>query len=597
MSLRRRIAALVLVLAAGGLFATWYFGWLGGPDRPDDRLAGPDERYSNVMPEDYVGPQTCRKCHADQYDLWAKHPHRFMNQLVSKEAIKGDFDNHVWTVRPGRTVTFSVENGDYLMTVRRERKDGPPQRTQWKVTRTVGSRFLQFYVGVKTEGEEPRGDRVYHEEHKLPFAYWFRMKRWLPNDYFDVGDSDWHEKNLDGLPVVDGVDEPSGFLRYSTTCVHCHNTYPHVYRIFRPNLAGFFDAKIEGDYKRLSSALAPRISVAADADDFAAMAHRIDYHKELVTVGISCESCHLGGREHAENQGKKKISFFPTSPHVHVTPTNPKKRMTGTRDDPATSQGTCSQCHSAFAVGAYPNGVRVRNSSEARDLLDGACTTKIRCVDCHEPHTPGVPSGGPTPRSHLEACMGCHEQYASPEKAKAHSRHSEKANVDCLDCHMPRISQGVDEISRTHRISMPVEASMVSAGAPNACNLCHLDKTVNWTLSELKRGWNQEIKPLDKTPPENLEKPAGELWRGSKMAVTRMVAREAYVRSPLWKENLPEVLSGLDDHNPIARGFASFSVERLLGRRLAPDEYDVRGGPKQRQEQIERLRAILEKKR
>ena len=35
---------------------------------------------------------------------------------------------------------------------------------------------------------EPAGDRVYTEEHKLPFGYWFRMKRWLPADYFDVGE-------------------------------------------------------------------------------------------------------------------------------------------------------------------------------------------------------------------------------------------------------------------------------------------------------------------------------------------------------------------------------------------------------------------------
>src|SRR5262249_43561869 len=132
---------------------------------------------------------------------------------------------------------------------------------------------------------------------------------------------------------------------------------------------------------------------------------------------------------------------------------------------------------------------------------------------------------------------------------------------------------------------------------PNACNLCHLDKSVNWTLAELKRGWGREVKPLGSTPAECLEKPAGKLWLGSDWGVTRMVAVEAYVRSPLWKENLEEILGALDAHSPTNRCFASFSVERLLGRRLAPDEYDVRAGPRERREKIGRLRAVLEKKR
>src|SRR5262249_21993105 len=146
-------------------------------------------------------------------------------------------------------VTFSVEDGEYLMTVRRERPLQPPKRTQWKVTRTVGSRFVQFYIGVKTEGDEPPGDKVYHQEHKLPFSYWMRMKRWLPMDYFDAGEGDWSEKLEDGLPFVEGVDEPARFLSYSATCLHCHDTYPHVYRIFRSNLVGFTDARIDGDFK------------------------------------------------------------------------------------------------------------------------------------------------------------------------------------------------------------------------------------------------------------------------------------------------------------------------------------------------------------
>lgn len=593
MSRKRLIATLVLTVAAGGLFASWYFAWFVRSSNRGDRLTGPDDLYSNIMPDDYVGPETCAKCHEEQYGKWAKHPHRFMNQMASKAAVKGDFDDHKWTIRPGFTVTFSTKDNEYLMTVDRPaRPEYKVPRTVYKVTRTIGSRFMQYYVGLQIEGEEPRTDRVYTTEHRLPFAYWFRLKRWLPIDYFDVGEN-WYETLTDDLPVVPGVDAKPGFMSYGGNCVHCHNTYPHAYRIFKPSLAGFPDANIEGDFKPLSAALAPRIKVAPTADDFHDLPHAIDYKKELVTVGISCESCHFGGREHAlaSKPANRPPSFFPTNPHVHVTAVDRnKKPFEGRRDDPATSQGTCAQCHSA-GVAAYPNGAKIRNSSEARDMLSGGCATKIRCVDCHEPHTPGVPSGGPTPKAHLDACVSCHTDHATEE----HSKHP-LGRVDCMDCHMPRISQGVDVLSRTHRISKPVEQSMISAGAPNACNLCHVEKSVNWTLRKLKENWNKEVVALEGTKAELLEKPAGEVWLNSETSITRIVAVDAYARSSRWKTHLPKIMTGMNDHIPANRIFSTFSLERRLGRHLTSEEYEVRMGPKRRQEQLDWLKAEVQKK-
>src|ERR1700686_992592 len=124
-----------------------------------------------------------------------------MNQLAHAGSIKGDFANHAWTVRPGYTVTFTTNGNDYLMTI-----DRPgDQRTQYKVTRTVGSRFIQYYIGVQTEGAEPAGDAVYTTERKRPCGYCFRMKGWLPLGYFDGGENT-SEALVDGHVSVDAVD-------------------------------------------------------------------------------------------------------------------------------------------------------------------------------------------------------------------------------------------------------------------------------------------------------------------------------------------------------------------------------------------------------
>ena len=57
-----------------------------------------------------------------------------------------------------------------------------------------------------------------------------------------------------------------------------------------------------------------------------------------------------------------------------------------------------------------------------------------------------------------------------------------------------------------------------------------------------------------------------------------------------------EVVAALDDSNSTNRAFAQFSAERVLGRRLTVDEYDVLAGPQRRKRQVEALKAAVEKK-
>lgn len=589
---RKWLVALVtsaMLLGAGG-FVAWYFELLSVREElgVGPRLEGPDATYSNILPADYVGPDACAKCHPKQHHRWSSHPHRFMNQLAHAGSIKGDFDNHIWNVRPGYSVTFSSKAGEYFIAIERPGQ----QRTRYRVTRTVGSRFVQYYIGVQTEGPEPKSDPRYTTEHKMPFGYWFRMKRWLPAEYFDIGEDREEKLAANDSLYVSGVDNTHRMLSYIDNCVHCHNTYPHAYRIFQKSLRGFPEAVLAPDLKALSAALSDKINVAANADAFADMPYKLDVNKDLVTVGISCESCHHGGREHALD--KKDIVFFPSNPYLSVKSRTETRPFTGKRDNPATSQGICAQCHSA-TIAEHPNGARIRNSAEAADLFEGSCLTQIRCTNCHEPHTPGVPSGWTDPPKHLDACMNCHEKYSEDAQIAAHTRHDAKANVNCMDCHMPRITQGIDEVSRTHRISLPVEGSMISKGAPNACNLCHLDKSVRWTLDELKRGWGKTITPFDNTPAALLDQPAGKMWLKSARSIDRMIAVNCYARTGHWKENVADVLDSLNDVNPTNRAFNLFALERIVGRPLTVGEIDITAVPTRRSKQSRNLRPLLEK--
>jgi hypothetical protein len=171
--------------------------------------------------------------------------------------------------------------------------------------------------------------------------------------------------------------------------------------------------------------------------------------------------------------------------------------------------------------------------------------------------------------------------------------------VNCLDCHMPRVTQGLDSLVRTHRIGLPVETAMVAAGAANACNLCHLDKSIRWTLKELERGWRQRIE-IDPAWAAvyggSLDRPVGEAWLESENTAMRLVAAQSYARSPLGKNKLVELFRALNDPEPLNRLFATFAVEQVLGRKLSSDQINITAPPARRLRQIEALRQALEQR-
>ncbi len=318
------------------------------------------------------------------------------------------------------------------------------------------------------------------------------------------------------------------------------------------------------------------------------MYEQLQPQKHLVSLGISCESCHLGGRQHAEKG--EPMHWLPTSPFVRVTAHDGQPDIRDSRKNAVAINGLCTQCHSGNAH-LYPNGAAVSNSREGLDFHKGACATELHCAKCHEPHTAGPLPGGPTDPAHVALCVKCHEQYREPAKALAHGGHPAGAKVDCLDCHMPRMTLGIDALVRTHRIGMPVEANMAAQGAANACNLCHLDKSLRWTLTELERGWGRKVTPSRQWKSRGvLDEPMGDVWLRSEHSALRVLATQSYARSPLGKEKVTALLDALNDWEPINRVFAQRAVEKVLGQKLSRREYEMTAPPNVRGEQIEALK-------
>lgn len=537
--------------------------------------------YSNIRPADYVGPETCGECHEENYAHWKRHPHSKMNALASRETVLGDFSGVEIAYGDGRAV-FSRVGDDFFVAYFR----GKNIERRFKVTRVIGWRYEQNYVAVQVEGPEPAGDLLYSEEIRLRFAYSLDKKRWFPQSYMEPTEYQGAEYLSTGRLRYDPFDPDR--VSFNERCSRCHNTYPYdlrLYKMYSPNgmLSGF--APGPGLSAQVVKALAKE---RGDLDLLEVDGLPVE---RFVTVGISCESCHFGGREHAENA--REIRFVPTHPLLDKwTPD-----YEGARENPDVVNAICRQCHHS-GVGAkdnWPDGSASVNSMEAVEMDRGACQGELRCTHCHSTHEKGPEAGAPDRKAHIDACIACHGELGQTAAQSAHSRHAPE-QTSCLDCHMPRIVQGFSVYNRTHRISSPNECAILATGMPNACNLCHLDKSLLWARDELAKGWGKrvELSPLlaKQFGPE-LKRAAGDAWLEHPFSMARTVAAGAYARSELGAVALPKLLAHLNEDNAYVRLRFLQDIEHIIGRELTPEEYDVMAIPAKRRKQVEHLLPVF----
>ena len=492
---------------------------------PATRIPKATVGESNIERADYIGPDACGECHPTQYALWSASLHRVMNaKAADAGAVIASFDGAKVRYRDG-TASFGSSLAGPSMTL-----SNGAREVRYRVTRTIGHRGLQEFVGI----EEGNGEA---SEVRLPFGWWPRAGGWVPQVAFDP----WLDEAA--FDPFTPVREP-----WAERCPWCHSTYPFAQRIARSSdrqighgLELYVTREVEpGNHERLA------------VDD-------------QITTGISCESCHLGGRAHADGA---KISSIPAGAGVHVRDTAPAlaPTFTGQRTDHYVVNTICAQCHSGPSP-RLADGTALRNSSEALDLGASSCAGS-KCTDCHDPHV--ADSRADEPRA-LAACVRCHSQFASAESASAHAG-AGHATTNCLDCHMPKLVMGIDRYVRTHRISSPTNPQLLADGSPNACNLCHLDRSIDWTIDELDRGWEtklaRELAPKASAMAKTYRDDAvGEVWLASKSPALRLVATQAYARNPkLAAFVLPQLRAGLQDPLAYVRAWTQLALDDLKTR-------------------------------
>jgi hypothetical protein len=156
----------------------------------------------------------------------------------------------------------------------------------------------------------------------------------------------------------------------------------------------------------------------------------------------------------------------------------------------------------------WPDGMVRATGREYNGLLDSPCYARARspertmtCATCHTMHKTADDARplaewaddqlAPDAIGDV-VCAQCHQTPASHTHHRAGSSGSA-----CANCHMPHTTYGLIKTIRSHQISSPSVQTTIDTGRPNACNLCHLDKTLGWTADALESWYGAARPALD----------------------------------------------------------------------------------------------------
>ncbi len=525
-----------------------------------------------------------------------------MTREATPENVKGDFANAEYRYRDVTTRltregdSFFIEtlDPDWEM-LRLQAGNGaglmpPPRMAKFRVDRTVGSHWVQEYMHRDATGKYQR----------MPVLYHIAEKRWV------------HSHGAFCAPESTDFWSFSRRVAWNDTCLYCHNTGP----VKNPILGG--------------------------------RGEPIGYNTRVAELGISCEACHGPGGEHVRlNQNPARRYRLHGADAGDPSIVDPMRLPVARRDE------ICARCHGAlvprkdmwnprthrdpFIAGDELGKVNFFFHSEAEqhqllgmppvgpERVDGrfwgdgtplttalefngmslsACYQHGRgtmsCLSCHQAH-PEDPNFLLRPAMNTnEACFQCHGDYR--DRLTQHTRHSAQSSGSrCMNCHMPHQVYSLLTSHRSHRIEIPSVKETHEFGKPNACNLCHLDKSLGWTQEQLRR-WGTRAE----TSASNLDDDEKSI-SSAILLLARGDARSRTIVAAAFSSPDAQQASGTDwfgpfltrlidnDRFPIVRFLAQRGLRKALGDSDA-GPYDYLASPADRAAQIDAMRRRFDSK-
>jgi predicted CXXCH cytochrome family protein len=507
-------SALLLAIAIAGSVLLRRDGARESAKMRADSVASPARSDAELFAT-YGKSASCKSCHDEAYALWRTSHHAQAERPVNLQVDSGAFDP-ASQIRHG-TQTTDVRRVENKLQFIATDIDG--QRKPFTAERVIGvdplKQFLIPVAGGRWQAMELACDP------KL-------------NEWFDIFGAE------DRRPGEWGHWTGRG-MTWNTMCAVCHNT------------------RVRKNY-----------DLATDT-----------YATAMAEAGVSCEQCHGPMAEHNAWQARN-----PNKPGDPTLRRINREQMFS----------VCGTCHSRraeltgdFKPGDnyfdhhaltipdetdlfYPDGqIREEDYEFTSFLSSKMFTAGVRCGDCHEPHSAKTRVTGNL------LCMSCHGALtnAAPKIDLAtHSHHKVGERGDaCVDCHMPQTTFMQRHGRHDHGFTIPDPLLTKELKIPNACDRCHADKGVDWTLDAVQKWYGEKMNRSTRTNAQVVAAArAGErkaidgllrMLREEKVPLWRAVAANLLKR---WLED-PKVAvalqSACNDTNELVRAMAVRGLEPL----------------------------------
>ncbi len=434
-------------------------------------------------PDGYIGSESCRDCHADQFQSWHRTYHRTMTQLASPETVRANFRNVVLTNDGTR---FRLSEEGQVLKVRLEKVDPGPTPASGvpgldtQVTLVTGSHHMQVFWMPEGGGNLQVG---------FPFTWLIPEQRWVPrNSTFLRPPGMSHQSEA-----------------WNVTCSRCHTTAiePRVDPVARrmDTRAAELGISCEACHGPGRAHVEARRAAGLDAPkpDPTVLAREIVHPEKIDPVRASetCGFCHsMKWIDRSENWRQDGFRFRPGDVLAETTPLiqpDEVERVPGLREYIARNPRLLEDFF-------WSDGMVRVSGREHNGLVKSPCFEggRFSCLSCHSLHESEPADLLAANRQDARACTQCHERFRESAVLESHTHHrSGSSGSDCYNCHMPHTTYGVLTAIRSHQISSPRVATELSTGRPNACNLCHLDQPLGWTAEHLERWYGHKTSQLD----------------------------------------------------------------------------------------------------
>ena len=441
--------------------------------RAQIKVAPANTNTGRSMP-DYAGSKSCRTCHSTIYQQWSETGMAKMLRPYAPENVIGDFTNQnefyleddseysegkaTFARGPKRTLfaRMVIREGRHYFEF--QQSDG--KLHTYPVDYTIGSKFQQAYATTLPNGEI----------HVFPIQYNVREKRWL--NYWKIIDGGISERaNLHFWETL------STATSYQAVCAVCHTSQLSNVKGggFQPTNVQFREPGIDcemchGPSTQHVVEMTLHEPYSGEAGDLPVDFHDLN-NREFVRI---CAQCHMQSALRKPDSGgalnfSRTGNFFPQNLSI------PFGEFT--------------------RLGFYKDGRFRQTTFIVEALRRSKCFEKgnASCGSCHDPHGHDAGSN-PTslkyPGQPDMMCLQCHTQLGSSSAIIHHTHHrAESEGSRCVACHMPRIMDAVLFRARTHQIDDIPDPEMTERfgqqDSPNACLLCHSEKTAEWVKQAL----------------------------------------------------------------------------------------------------------------